>query len=195
MLAHVLTLIARVCTHLACTRLHLDRPRLHTLLASVFTPLDRPTVDLLVVLHTIDRWPSASCACTSAMHSRNRAPESSARCQTAHPRNDAVLEVAPVLRLLPRCHLPLLHHADFATNCAETEPEPSSRTGRRCGEQRRTSQGETKLVLLRSKRPLTTPCTKGFRPNHQTTQRNELCIVTYIHMYAHIGRLAIPHIS
>ncbi len=48
--------------------------------------------------------------------------------------------------------------------CAKAEPEPSSRTGRRCGEQRRTSKGETKLVLLRSKRPLKTPCTKGFRP-------------------------------
>jgi hypothetical protein len=65
-----------------------------------------------------------------------------------------------------------------ATNCAETEPEPSSRTGRRCSEQRRTSKGETKLVLLRSKRPLKTLCTKGFRPNYQTTQCNELCIVT-----------------
>jgi hypothetical protein len=44
--------------------------------------------------------PSASCTCTRAMHSRNGTFESSARCQTAHPRNDAVLGVAPVLRLL-----------------------------------------------------------------------------------------------
>ena len=38
---------------------------------------------------------------------------------------------------------------------------------------------KTKLVLLRSKRPLKTLCTKGFRPNYQTTQCNELCIVTF----------------
>ena len=66
---------------------------------------------------------------------------------------------------------------------AETRPEPSSCTGRRCSEQRRTSKGETKLVLLRSKRPLKTLCTKGFRPNYQTTQCNELCIVTLYHTY------------
>jgi hypothetical protein len=39
-------------------------------------------------------------------------------------------------------------------------------------------KAKRKLVLLRSKRPLKTLCTKGFRPNYQTTQCNELCIVT-----------------
>jgi hypothetical protein len=38
----------------------------------------------------------------------------------------------------------------------------------------RHGKGETKLVLLRSKRPLKTLCTKGFRPNYQTTQYDRL---------------------
>ena len=50
--------------------------------------------------HRLLQWQSASCACTSAMHSRNEAPASRDRSQTAYPRNDAVLGVAPVIRQL-----------------------------------------------------------------------------------------------
>ena len=62
-------------------------------------------------LHRRLRGPSASCTCTSAMH---RAMERSKLAPVVRkiPRNDTVLEVAPVLRLLPRCHRPLLHRAD-----------------------------------------------------------------------------------
>ena len=45
----------------------------------------------------------------------------------------------------------------FATKCAETEPEPSSRTGRRCGEQRRTSKGETKTGFITVEKTLKDP--------------------------------------
>ena len=55
------TLIVRVCTSCSPASSHLDRPRLHTLLARVFTPLARPTVGVLQV----------ACVGTSAMHSRN----------------------------------------------------------------------------------------------------------------------------
>ena len=63
---------------------------------------------------------------------------------------------------------------------AETRPEPSSCTGRRCSEQRQTSKGETKLDLFPVKIPF-------YREDRDTTvpvtQCNELCIVTLYHTY------------
>ena len=83
------------------------------------------------------------------------------------PRCPVVLPFCPAPRW-PGAAPQLAHDSPCRPVCyAETEPEQASRTGRRCSEQRRTSKGETKLVLLRSKRPLKTPCTKGFRPNYQ----------------------------
>ena len=63
-------------------------------------------------LHRRLQGRSASRACPSAIHSRNGALEVAPVVRKL-PRNDAVLEVAPVLRLLPSCHRQLLHHADL----------------------------------------------------------------------------------
>jgi len=55
--------------------------------------------------HSRLQWSSASCACTSAMHSRNGSVESSARIQTAYPRNDAVLLFSlPSVRMRNQSH-------------------------------------------------------------------------------------------
>ena len=57
--------------------------------------------------------------------------------------------------------------------CAETKPEPSSRTGRRCSEQRRTWKQEQNSIYFRRK-------SLSYREDRDTTvtQCNELCIVT-----------------
>ena len=69
------------------------------------------------------------------------------------------------------------------TSCAETKPEPSSRTGRLCCEQRRTWKQEQKLLLF----PVKIPFYRENRADRDTavpvTQCNELCIVTLYHTY------------
>jgi hypothetical protein len=97
------------------------------------------------------QWQSVSCACTSAMYSRNEAPASSSRNQTAYPQNDAVLGVSPnqTARSVAtgRCSTTLT----WATKCAETEPESSSRTGRRWGGQRQAWGKEQTEIYFRRK--------------------------------------------
>ena len=87
----------------------------------------------------------------SVMHLRNEASASSSRNQTTYPQNDAVLGVAPnqTARSVAtgRCSTALT----WAFKCAETEPEPSSRTGRRCGRQRRTWQTQQNSIYFRRK--------------------------------------------
>ena len=59
------------------------------------------------------QWPSASCACTSAMHSRNEAPASSARNQTAYPQKRRRAWSSAQSDCSLRRHRPLLHRADL----------------------------------------------------------------------------------
>jgi hypothetical protein len=131
-------------------------------------------------LHTVDsngrRRPAlAPAQCTRAMKRLRVAPVIR---QLTH-KNDAVLGVAPnqTARSVAtgRCSTALT----WDTKCAETEPEPFSRTGQRCGKQRRTWK-QNKISFISGENP--------FIPGHRdptvpVTQCNGLCHVTHIAGY------------
>jgi hypothetical protein len=52
--------------------------------------------------------------------------------------------------------------------CAETEPEPSSRTGRQCGRQRRTWQTEQNYLYEREQETFCTRKSPSFYPHERT---------------------------
>ena len=110
---------------------------------TVFTPLARPTVFTPSIPLTVCVIASVFCASVSALPSRDgslAAKEDPIKSRTIR-RHRPWLERAPNQALVST-PLPLLHHADLPTKYAETRPEPSSCTGRRCGEQRRTWKQE-----------------------------------------------------
>ena len=206
-------MIARVCTRLACTRRHRDRPCLHTPClhtsspsTSCMHPHKSAPIDALprrvprpwnchpsvveVILHRPQeprppkppsprvrdastscapahappsshrrlQWPSASCTCTSAMHERDRPGVHGVLhlVQARNPQGCGVQESSKLatptdaLRNSKRRSKFVQHSQSsesasrcsttltFATTCAETEPEQSSRTAMRCGTARET---------------------------------------------------------
>ena len=198
MLARVVTVIARVCTRLACTHLHLPRPACTLTKAPPSPPCPVASLARGIVIrvpsksfstarknrrlqnlshpacatrppscapahappssHRRLQWPSASCTCTSAMHERDRPGVHGVLhlVQARNPQGCGVQESSKLatptdaLRNSKRRSKFVQHSQSsesasrcstaltFATTCAETEPEQSSRTAMRCGTARET---------------------------------------------------------